>query len=342
MVIQSTPGLSPDSATAAPHRAVVCMDGRLKPAVFPEPVRARIAAAAPLIDLNDLDRSPELADATVLFTSWGAPLIDDAVLDRAPNLRAVLHAAGSVKEVVGKAVFERGLLVSSAAGEMADPVAVVAYSFITLAAKRSLTLSQHYREGRVAPRHDRPEVGFGNKTIGIVGASRIGQALIRRLVADGRRVALYDPHCPPALAAELGVALTDLDSLCAGSDILSLHAPILPSTVHMIDAKRLRLLKDGAAVINTARGRLLDTEALLAECATGRLEAYLDVTDPEPLPPEHGLHHLPNVFLTPHMAGTEGADLDLMGRFAAEELHRLVAGRPLRGLVHADRLPRLA
>ncbi|MFD6415704.1 hydroxyacid dehydrogenase [Streptomyces sp. NPDC060194] len=338
--MQSTSEPSP--AVAVTHRAVVCMDRRLKPAVFPEPVRARIAAAAPLVDLDDLAGSPELAEATVLFTSWGAPLIDAAVLDRAPNLRAVLHAAGSVKDVVGPDVFDRGLLVSSAAGEMADPVAAVAYAFIILAAKKSLTLSQNYREGTVAARHDRPDIGFGDKTIGVVGASRIGQALIRRLRADGRRVVLYDPYCTPAVAAELGVELTDLDSLCARSDILSLHAPILPSTVHMIDAARLRLLPDGAAVVNTARGRLVDTEALLAECASGRLEAYLDVTDPEPLPPEHGLHHLPNVFLTPHMAGTEGADLDLMGRFAAEELHRLVAGEPLRGQVHADRLPRLA
>ncbi|MGW8885921.1 hydroxyacid dehydrogenase [Streptomyces sp. NPDC055749] len=318
------------------------MDRRLQPAVFPESVRARIIAAAPLVDLADLDQSPELAEATVLFTSWGAPLIDDAVLDRAPKLRAVLHAAGSVKDVVGPEVFARGLLVSSAAGEMADPVAAVAYAFITLAAKKALTLSQSYREGTVAARHDRPDVGFGNKTIGIVGASRIGMALIQRLRADGRKVVLYDPFCSPALAAELGVELTDLDSLCERSDILSLHAPILPSTVHMIDATRLRLLPDGAAVVNTARGRLLDTEALLAETASGRLAAYLDVTDPEPLPPEHGLHHLPNVFLTPHLAGTEGADLDVMGRFAAEELHRLVAGLPLHGLVSAHQLPRLA
>lgn len=318
------------------------MDPRLKPAVFPADVRARITAAAPLTDLTDLDGSAALAAATVLLTSWGAPLLDDAVLDRAPRLQAVLHAAGSVKQVVGPAVFERGIRVSSAAGEMADPVAIVAYAFVTLAAKRSLSLSHDYRHGTVAARHDRPGIGFAHKTIGVVGASRIGRALIRRLVADERRVLLYDPYCPPGLAAELGVESTDLDSLCARSDILTLHAPILPSTVHMIDAARLRLLPDGAAVINTARGRLIDTEALLAECTTGRLEAYLDVTHPEPLPPEHGLHHLPNVFLTPHLAGTEGADLEVMGRFAAEELHRLVAGVPLHGQVRPDLLPQLA
>ena len=324
------------------HRAVVCMDPALKPAVFTGEVRARIAAAATLADLVDFGASPALEQATVLFTSWGAPLIDDGVLDRMPALQAVLHAAGSVKDVVGQAVFDRGIPVSSAAGEMADPVAIVAYAFITLAAKRSLTHAHMYRNGIVAPRSDRPDIGFGDKTIGIVGASRVGRALIKRLVADRRRILLFDPYCPPSVAAELGVEPCDLDDLCRRSDILSLHAPILPSTVHMIHARRLALLPDGAAVINTARGRLVDTDALLAACASGRLEAYLDVTDPEPLPPEHGLHHLPNVLLTPHLAGTEGADLHMMGRFAAEELHRLAAGLPLEGRVSVDLLPRLA
>lgn len=318
------------------------MDPRLRDAVFPAEVRSRIARTAELTELDGFHESAALAEATVLLTSWGAPLIDADVLDRAPRLQAVLHAAGSVKDVVGPAVFERGIPVSSAADVMAEPVAAVAYAFITLAAKKALSLRHLYRDGMVAGRHERSDVGFGSKTIGIVGASRIGRALIRRLVADGRRVAVYDPYCTPETAEQLQVELLDLDMLCRRSDILSLHAPILPSTVHMIDAEHLRMLPDGAAVINTARGLLVDTDALLAECATGRLDAYLDVTAPEPLPAGHGLHHLPNVFLTPHMAGTEGADLHLMGRFAAEELRRIAAGDQLRGLVSMHQLAQLA
>ncbi|MFD4788292.1 hydroxyacid dehydrogenase [Streptomyces sp. NPDC058459] len=324
-------------------RAVLCMDARLRDAVFPADLRRQLAESAELTVVEDFRESAALAGADVLLTSWGAPLIDDRVLDRAPGVRAVLHAAGSVKDVVGPAVFRRDILVSSAAEEMAEPVAAVAYSFITLAAKKALRLQDLYRRGIVADRHARPDVGFGAKTIGIVGASRIGRAVIRRLVADGREVVLYDPYCTPEAAALLGAEhLDDLDEVCRRSQILSLHAPILPSTVHMINAARLRLLPDGAAVINTARGRLLDTEALLAECVSGRLEAYLDVTDPEPLPAGHRLHHLSNVLLTPHVAGTEGADLHITGRFAAEELRRLAAGLPLRGLVSAQQLTQLA
>ncbi|MGW6216731.1 hydroxyacid dehydrogenase [Streptomyces sp. NPDC055109] len=310
--------------------------------MFPTDVRARLSEVADVTDLADLSTSTPLAEATVLLTSWGAPWIDDSVLARAPRLQAVLHAAGSVKDVVSPAVFQRGISVSSAADVMAEPVAAVAYAYVTLAAKKALTLQHLYRNGVVAARHERPEIGFDTKTIGIVGASRIGQALIRRLVADGRRVALYDPYCTQEMAERLQVERVELDELCSRSHILSLHAPILPSTVHMIDAARLRLLPDGAAVINTARGRLIDTNALLAECASGRLDAYLDVTDPEPLPAEHQLHHLPNVFLTPHMAGTEGSDLNAMGHYAAEELHRLNAGLPLHGLVPGERLSQLA
>ncbi|MFC8230238.1 hydroxyacid dehydrogenase [Streptomyces sp. NPDC057287] len=332
----------PGPAAGEKLRAVLCMDARLRDAVFPAEVRRQIAESAELTVVDDFRESAALAEAQVLMTSWGAPMIDDRVLDRAPGVRAVVHAAGSVKDVVGPAVFRRELPVSSAADEMAEPVAAVAYAFITLAAKRALRLQDLYRQGIVAGRHERPDIGFGHKVIGIVGASRIGRAVIRRLVADGRKVVLYDPHCTAETAAMLEVERVELDELCSRSHILSLHAPILPSTVHMIDAARLRRLPDGAAVINTARGRLLDTGALLAECASGRLEAYLDVTDPEPLPVDHPLLHLPNVLLTPHLAGTEGADLHSMGRFAAAELHRLAAGLPFRGLVSAHQLAQLA
>src|SRR6185436_9888054 len=116
-------------------------------------------------------------------------------------------------------------------------------------------------------------------------------------------VLLYDPYVAPAEAAGLGVALTGLDELCSRSHILTVHAPQLATTRHMIDARRLALMPDGGTLINTSRGSLIDEEALLPELISGRLYAVLDVTDPEVPPADSPLYTLPNVLLTPHIAG---------------------------------------
>jgi phosphoglycerate dehydrogenase-like enzyme len=95
-------------------------------------------------------------------------------------------------------------------------------------------------------------------------------------------------------------------------------------------------------VVNTACGSLVDTDALTKHCATGRIAAVLDVTDPEPLPPDHPLLHLPNVLVTPHLAGSQGNELRRLGEFAVAEVARLVNGEPLHGIVHASELSRIA
>ncbi|HWU27805.1 MAG TPA: NAD(P)-dependent oxidoreductase, partial [Microbacterium sp.] len=111
--------------------------------------------------------------------------------------------------------------------------------------------------------------------------------------------------------------------------VLSLHAPALPSTHHMISVRELAALPDGATVINTARGALLDHDALVAECRTGRLDAVLDVTDPEPLPLDSPLLDLPNVALTPHLAGSLGTETRRLTDSALDELQAYASGVPL-------------
>jgi phosphoglycerate dehydrogenase-like enzyme len=155
-------------------------------------------------------------------------------------------------------------------------------------------------------------------------------------------VALYDPFVDDATAAALGVRTMELDELCATSDILSIHAPDLPSTRHMIAAPQLAALRTGATVINTARGALLDHDALLAEVASGRLNAVLDVTDPEPLPEDHPFWALPNVVLTPHLAGSLGTELHRLVDHAVDEIDRWRTGRPARNEITLDRLAHLA
>jgi phosphoglycerate dehydrogenase-like enzyme len=134
----------------------------------------------------------------------------------------------------------------------------------------------------------------------------------------------------------------DLDDLLRASNIVSVHAPALPSTRHLIDRRRLRLMTDGATLINTARGALVDQAALTDELISGRINAILDVTEPWVLPADSPLYTLPNVVLTPHMAGALGVELRRIGAYAVDELARYAAGQPFRSPVTRADLDHMA
>ncbi|WP_333769973.1 hydroxyacid dehydrogenase [Streptomyces sp. IBSBF 2435] len=328
-------------------KLVLAMRQDILDLVLPAPLRARLDTLAdvhPLLVTDAADPAPAeaLGSAEVLLTGWGAPEVDAGLLARAPRLGAVIHAAGTVKYHVHPEVWERGIVVSSAADANAGPVVDFTMATVVLAARRALGAAADYRRGRLPTYPERR--GADGAVIGVIGASRIGRGVIARLLAaeSGFRVLLADPYVSAQDAAALGVRLVDLDELCAASDIVTIHAPDLPETRHLLDARRLGLLRDGAAVINTARGRLVDTEALARECGAGRVDAYLDVTEPEPLPVEHVLHTLPNVLLTPHIAGCQGSEVQRLGAYAVDEVERFGAGRPLLGAVHVADLARIA
>lgn len=309
---------------------------------------AEILDREPLGDWDDPRADALLDRAEVILGHWGCATVDGAVIDRAPRLGLFAYAAGTVKHTLDPSVFDRGVRVTSGADANAEPVAEFTLAAILFTNKDVFW----QRDVRRTPRdpslrhrrrpHDVP-VGNYDKTVGVVGASLVGRRVIELLAAFPHLdVALYDPFVTDAEAAELGVEKMDLDQLCASVDILSIHAPDLPSTRHMIAAPQLAALRTGATVINTARGALLDHEALLAEVASGRLSAVLDVTDPEPLPEDHPLWALPNVFLTPHLAGSQGTELRRMVDHVVDEIDRWRTGRPARNGITKDVLDRLA
>jgi len=284
-----------------------------------------------------------LSDAEVLLTGWGTPRIDRAVLDLAPKLRAVVHAAGTVKTFLTEEVFARGIQVSSAADANAVPVAEFTFAAIVLGAKRFSRFAHQLRSTRsTRTLAGLPPTGTNGITIGIVGASRIGRRVLRLVRNLDATVLVYDPYLPRAEALALGAEPVTLDELCRRSTVLSLHAPQGPATRHMLDRYRLGLLPDGAIVINTARGSLVDTPALTAELVSGRLDAILDVTEPEPLPADSPLYELPNVVLTPHIAGALGNEVHRLGAQAVAELARIADGRPLAHPVLGSDLPHIA
>jgi phosphoglycerate dehydrogenase-like enzyme len=287
----------------------------------------------PMRRLDDAAARDILADVEILVTGWGCPPIDDRVLLAAPRLRLVAHAAGSVRALVSPAVFDRGVVVVSAADANALPVAEYTVAAILFANKRVLDFSAQYRRERRAlgvSVNAAPAIGNFGKTIGLVGASRIGRRVAQLLRPFDLGVLIADPFFSPTGARSLGVEWVDLDELLERSDVVSLHAPSLPETRHMLDRRRLSLIRDGATLINTARGALVDQEALTAELVSGRLMAVLDVTEPDVLPPASPLYDLPNVLLTPHVAGAAGGELRRFGELITGEIDRFVRGEALR------------
>ncbi len=323
------------------------MSPDVRDALLVPAVRKRLAAVAELdpavlvTDFADPAWQGRLAAAEALFTGWGCPPLTAEALERMPALRTVVHAAGSVKHHITRACWERGLTVASAAAANAVPVAEYTVAAILFAGKRVLESAHAYRSRRTPPDGLAVSRGLGNyrRTVGVVGASRIGRRVIGLLRPFDLRVLLYDPYVGGEAARELGAEPAGLDELARRSDIVTLHAPELPGTRHLFDAARLALMPDGATLINTARGSLVDTAALTRELAGGRLRAVLDHTEPQVLPADSPLFDLPNVLLTPHVAGSLGGELARLAHAAVDELERYAAGLPYADPVRPEALP---
>ncbi|WP_350347587.1 hydroxyacid dehydrogenase [Agromyces sp. G08B096] len=317
---------------------------------FDAPHSARLAQLAELlrpgvVDLDDPALAEDLAGVEVLVTSWGAPRLTADRLDRMPRLRAVFHAAGSVRPVTTEAFWQRGIRITSAASANAIPVAEFTFASIVLAGKRAQVLARDplaHRDGWSAQLHAGGSSNLGRR-IGIVGFSRIGRRVVELLQQlEDVEVLVADPYADPEQVRAAGGRLVPLDELLDAVDVLSLHAPELPETRGMIGAAELARLRDGATVVNTARGGLIDTDALAEACARGRLDAVLDVTDPEPLPLDSPLLRLPNVSITPHIAGSLGTETRRMADAALGELARWTLGQPLDEEVRVGDLGRRA
>lgn len=323
------------------------MEERRRPDVYPAGVLAdidRIAdLARPFLTAQELADQPDaLRDTEVLLTGWGAPVIDAALLERAPRLRAVLHAAGSVKHIVTDAAWERGVVVVSAASANAEPVAAMTAAQILLAARGVQASRRVYRVERSLAA-SRVASGARGTVVGLVALGEIGRRVAERLRGTGVRMLAADPFASAETAAELGVELVPLEELFSDSDVVSLHAPLLPSTTGMIGAALLERMPQGATLINTARGGLIDEPALIEVLSRrGDLTALLDVTATEPPASDSPLWALENVELTPHVAGSMGADRAGMGQLVCDELERLIEGGPLRHEITREVLARTA
>lgn len=328
---------------------VLAMIEGLAPHAFTPEQLARLEAVGdvldpqPIADFSDPRADALLARAEVLVGHWGCPTLTSEVLVRAPRLALFAYAAGTVKWQVTDAVWDRGIVVTSAAAANAVPVAEYTVAVILLANKGAFVTRERVRDPKATLPLDLVPIGNYGRRVGLVGASHVGRGVIERLRPYDLEVAVYDPYLSAADAEALGVTkVDDLDELCGSVDVLSLHAPDVEATRGMIGAAQLARLRDGATFVNTARPALVDQDALLAELRAGRISAVLDVAEPDPPPPGSELLTLPNVFLTPHLAGALGNELVRLGDLAVEEVERFARGEPPRYPVRAEDMERIA
>jgi len=293
------------------------------------------------VDAKDPDAlRSAISRADYLLTGWGSPMLTPALLDGADHLKLVAHTAGSIKPIATDAVYDRGISITTAAGANAVPVAQYTVAMMVSLLKQIPWLTQAYMRGDEAEVRRRKSLAreLEDMSIAIIGASRVGREVIRLLKPyPALSIYCYDPYLSQQQADELGVKRAGLEECCR-CELVSIHAPNIPETFHMFNARTLGLLPDHAVLINTARGALLDEAALLRELRRRPLYVMLDVTDPEPLPVDSPLRREPDVLITPHIAGAMNQSCKTMGRMAIEEILRHLSGNALRDEVTREML----
>jgi len=298
------------------------------------------------VKVNEEDRNytserlaEEIAGYDALVTGWGSPKITPQVMENADKLRIIVHSAGSVRALLGEVfddyIVPRKICICHARHAIALNVAEMTVGLMIMCVRRLMDHALAFRERGVWRDPNIPSNGqfLRGSTVGLVSAGAVAREVIKLLRPFDVKILVYDPYLSDYDAGRLGVEKVSLEELFRRSDIVSIHAPNLPETRKMIRGEHLKLLKDGAVLINTARGAVIDHDALLEECRKGRIIAALDVTDPEPLPPDSPFRELPNVIITPHIAGAGYYGYFAIGEMTLQALIDFFTGKKPVGMI---------
>jgi len=246
-----------------------------------------------------------MRDTDIVITHWGTPQITGKLLDSAPKLKLMAHGTGTVAHIASEAFYERGIPVLSANGIMAEYVAEAVLGYMIASAHKMLQLDQLTRadqwENKMTATRQKSLLG-GH--IGLIGLGTIARRLLDMLASFNCKVHVYDPYASQDTLDQWPFAEWADFKTAMSQPIVSIHAAQTPETYHMIDAEALRLMPDDGMLINSSRGSLVDTDALIAELKTGRIYAALDVYEQEGTGkvPRELLEQTQNTLLQPHMA----------------------------------------
>jgi len=318
-------------------RVLVTVPRPLRDEILSAPAQAKLEGLAEVTFNEDShnwsgdELAARLPGMDALIGSWGLAKLTPEVLARADRLRLVAYAAGSVKYFVTDALFERGIALTHAASRIADSVADLTLVTAMMGLRRPQDYDRRMKAGEAWPKgDDAPTYEIRGRRVGLLGMGYVGRRAAALFQAVGAEVWAYDPYLPEERAAALGVRKAGLDEVLSECEVVSVHLPVTEETHHLLGARELGLMRDGAVFINNARAWVVEQQAMVAELAKGRFWAALDVYDPEPLPPDHPLRRMDNVLLTPHIAGrTRDSYLGLMAEMI-DEVERFFQGQPLR------------
>jgi phosphoglycerate dehydrogenase-like enzyme len=274
--------------------------------------------------------SEVIGDYDACITSWGSPFFTGQVLERTEKLKFIGHTAGSATAVVDEAAYDKGITVVTANIELAKATAEAAVALIMAGAWDLLGYSQRFKRGEWSNNNRDTVMGIGHQTIGLIGYGEISRNVINYLKGFPVTIKLASRYCSEEEAAELGVTLCPLEELLQTCQIISLHSSLTQSTVGMIGRKELALIQDGALFVNTARGKIVDEQALIEELQAGRFFAAIDVYHREPVPADHPLLQLENALCLPHIGGFATKYKRGMSDFVVENLRSFSKGnRPI-------------
>jgi phosphoglycerate dehydrogenase-like enzyme len=304
--------------------------------VMPEPSRAVIEARFGT-DFEVRHLQPEqkldgdlVGDATALLTMWGR--VDADLIAAAPNCRVIQKLGVGVDKIDAAAAERQGITVLKAAAINAAAVAELTVLLILSVSRALVRAVTGTRAGRFEKEALRAVTWqLPGSTLGLVGFGAIGREVARRMAGFGVRIVYFDPYrADPETEAAFGVTYVGLDELVASADVVSLHVPLTPETHHLFDDDAFARAKPGMVLINTARGGLVDLDALVRAVRAGRIRgAGLDVTEQEPLPPDSPVLGVDEVVLTPHIGGAVANNFPFVIERAYSNVRAVLDGGPL-------------
>jgi phosphoglycerate dehydrogenase-like enzyme len=334
---------------------VITFRDRLRPAYLAEADLARLSAFAEPVWLPIPSEEPRqpgarrggwagppppprpellatLPHAEALIICHGAPMVDAALLERAPRLRFVGELEGDrfAQRIDVEACRARDIVVVDTTNGSSYPVAEWALALMLIALRNAGHEFRRMLAGEVGQDRTHPGYFFGEltgKRVGLIGCGHIGRRLLEFLKPFRVQVRVYDPYLAPEVADIYDLIHTSLENVFRQSDVVVCLAPLTPRTRGMIGARELDWLAPNAAFVNVSRGAIVDSQALIARLKRGDgVRAALDVFDPEPIPAESEIRRLPNVFLTPHIAGSNAESRPRFFALMVDELDRFFHG----------------
>ncbi len=266
-------------------------------------------------------------DADAVIVQYA--VITRKIIDHMQNCKMIIKYGIGVNNIDSAAATEKGIYVCNVPDYGVDEVSNHAIALLLALAKKLPVITKALRGGDWGYTSTVPLFRLAGSTLGLVGLGRIPSLVAKKMSGFGMRILAFDPYMTPEAARERGAELVDFETLCRESDFISIHCPLTDSTTHLFDEKAFALMKKTAFLINTARGPVIDEQALVQALKSGKIAgAGLDVFESEPISQESELLRMDNVIATPHCAWYSEEAISTLQRKVAEEVVNVLGGNP--------------